>query len=76
MSNLESSDTPEPTHPGVASRIRTYFLTGLIVAGPVAITIWLVWSFVTWVDDLVRPFFPIAYRPETYLPIKVPGRPC
>jgi uncharacterized membrane protein len=73
MSNLESSGTPEPVHHGIASRIRTYFLTGLIVAGPVAITIWLVWSFVTWVDDLVRPFIPIAYRPETYLPIKVPG---
>ena len=58
---------------GIASRIRTYFLTGLIVAGPVAITIWLVWSFVTWVDDLVRPFIPFAYRPETYLPVKVPG---
>ena len=73
MSNLESSGVPEPGHHGIASRIRTYFLTGLIVAGPVAITIWLVWSFVTWVDDLVRPFIPIAYRPETYLPVKVPG---
>ena len=73
MSNLESSAPPEPTHPSVANRIRNYFLTGLIVAGPVAITIWLVWSFVTWVDDLVRPFIPVAYRPETYLPIKVPG---
>ena len=60
-------------HHRIRSRIRTYFLTGLIVAGPVAITIWLIWSFVTWVDDLVRPFIPIAYRPETYLPIKVPG---
>ena len=60
-------------HHGAASRIRNYFLTGLIVAGPLAITIWLIWSFVTWVDDLVRPFIPIAYRPETYLPIKVPG---
>src|SRR5437763_7200629 len=73
MSNLESSAPSEPTHPGVASRIRNYFLTGLIVAGPVAITIWLIWSFVTWVDDLVRPFIPVAYRPETYLPVKVPG---
>ena len=69
----EASPVPEPVHHGFGSRIRTYFLTGLIVAGPVAITIWLVWSFVTWVDDLVRPFIPIAYRPETYLPIKVPG---
>src|SRR3569623_859964 len=58
---------------GVVGCIRNYFLTGLIVAGPLAITIWLIWSFVTWVDDLVRPFIPIAYRPETYLPIKIPG---
>ena len=49
MSNLESPGAPEPVQHGIASRIRTYFLTGLIVAGPVAITIWLVWSFVTWV---------------------------
>ena len=73
MSTIESSGPPEPTSHGIGSRIRTYFLTGLIVAGPVAITIWLVWSFVTWVDDLVRPFIPFAYRPETYLPVKVPG---
>jgi uncharacterized membrane protein len=73
MSNLESPGAPEPVQHGIASRIRTYFLTGLIVAGPVAITIWLVWSFVTWVDDLVRPFIPFAYRPETYLPVKIPG---
>src|SRR5215468_7180383 len=73
MSNPESSAAPEPPHHSVASRIRNYFLTGLIVAGPVAITIWLVWSFVTWVDDLVRPFIPLAYRPEAYLPVKVPG---
>ena len=64
---------PEPVHHSVGSRIRTYFLTGLVVAGPVAITIWLIWTFVTWVDDLVRPFIPLTYRPETYLPIKVPG---
>src|SRR4029078_11794453 len=73
MSILESPGTPEPTHHGISSRIRTYFLTGLIVAGPVAITIWLVWSFVTWVADLFRPLLPVAYRPETYLPVKVPG---
>ena len=62
-----------PASPGFASRIRNYFLTGLIVAGPLAITIYLVWSFVTWVDNLVRPFFPVAVRPETYLPVKIPG---
>ncbi len=59
--------------PGIGSRIRTYFLTGLVVGGPVAVTLWLVWWFVTWVDGLVRPFFPVAYRPETYLPVHIPG---
>ena len=55
------------------ARFRNYFLTGLIVTGPVAITLYLTWWFVTWVDGLVRPFVPSAYRPETYLPFGVPG---
>jgi len=59
--------------PSLMSRIRTYFLTGLIVAGPVAVTAWLIWWFVTWVDNLVRPLIPVSYRPETYLPVNIPG---
>lgn len=66
-------DPGEPVKQSFAGRIRNYFLTGLIVAGPLAITAYLTWSFVTWVDDLVRPLVPVAYRPETYLPFKVPG---
>ena len=63
-----------PDHPrGLMARFRNYFLTGLVVAGPVAITLYLTWWFVTWVDGLVRPFVPTAYRPETYLPFGVPG---
>lgn len=58
---------------GLGARLRNYFLTGLVVAGPVAITAWLIWAFVTWVDGLVRPLIPEAYRPETYLPLKIPG---
>jgi len=65
--------TVAKAQPGIVSRVRTYFLTGLVVAGPVAVTLWLVWWFVTWVDGLVRPFMPVAYRPETYLPVKIPG---
>ena len=58
---------------GAVSRIRIYFLTGLVVAGPVAVTLWLIWWFVTWVDNLVRPVIPVAYRPETYIPVNIPG---
>jgi uncharacterized membrane protein len=59
--------------PGLISRIRNYFLTGLIVAGPIAITLWLIWWFVTWVDNLVRPLIPSTYHPDTYLPFNIPG---
>ncbi|MDU6835432.1 MAG: DUF502 domain-containing protein, partial [Bradyrhizobium sp.] len=63
----------ETPHHGLMFRFRNYFLTGLVVAGPVAITLYITWWFVTWVDGLVRPFVPLVYRPETYLPFGVPG---
>ena len=44
-----------------------------MVAGPLAVTVWLIWSIVNWVDDLVRPLIPPVYRPETYLPWPIPG---
>jgi len=52
-------------HTSIAGRIRNYFLTGLVVAGPLLVTAYLTWSFITWVDSLVRP--------ETYLPWPIPG---
>jgi uncharacterized membrane protein len=61
------------TQTGFAGRIRNWFLTGLVVAGPLAVTAWLIWSFVTWVDGVVRPLIPPAYRPESYLPWPIPG---
>jgi uncharacterized membrane protein len=61
------------TRTGIIARVRNYFLTGLVVAGPVAVTLWLIWWFVTWVDNFVRPLIPTAYRPETYLPVNIPG---
>jgi uncharacterized membrane protein len=76
---LSPTDVPPPepapdiTSHGIMARFRNYFLTGLVVAGPVAITLYLTWWFVTWVDGLVRPFVPVAYRPETYLPFGLPG---
>ncbi|GEC16185.1 DUF502 domain-containing protein [Nitrobacter winogradskyi] len=66
-------DHPPDMPRGLIARFRNYFLTGLIVAGPVAITLYLTWWFVNWVDNLVRPFVPMAYRPETYLPFILPG---
>ena len=60
-------------HQSLAARIRNYFLTGLILTGPLYITINLTWWLIKWVDDVVRPFIPAAYRPETYSPVYFPG---
>src|SRR6188472_464155 len=68
-----AESAPETASTGIMGRFRNYFLTGLVVAGPVAITLYLTWWFVNWVDNLVRPFVPTAYRPETYLPFGLPG---
>src|SRR6201982_389739 len=71
--NLPVTEPPPDMPRGLMARFRTYFLTGLVVAGPVAITLYLTWWFVNWVDNLVRPFVPSYSRPETYLPFGLPG---
>jgi uncharacterized membrane protein len=72
--NLNPPESPgAPPHHSVASRLRNYFLTGLILVGPIYITINLTWWFVNWVDDAMRPFIPGGLRTETYLPFRVPG---
>ena len=67
------SAEPAPAHTGFGARIRNYFLTGLVLVGPVFVTAYLTWSFITWVDGIVKPLVPPEMRPETYLPFNVPG---
>ena len=67
-----SSDTPSNQPPGFR-RLRNYFLTGLIVVAPLTITVYLVLTFIDWVDGWVIPYIPRGYNPETYLPFAVPG---
>jgi uncharacterized membrane protein len=57
----------------VVGRLRTYFLAGVVVAAPIGITIWLVWSIVSVFDTWVKPLIPASYNPDTYLPFEVPG---
>jgi uncharacterized membrane protein len=52
-------------------RARANFIAGILVTGPLALTLWLTWSFVHFIDDAVGFLLPTEYNPETYLP--VPG---
>lgn len=55
------------------TRLRNYFLTGFIVCAPLAITAYIAWSFIGWVDSWVKPYIPYGYNPDNYLPFPVPG---
>lgn len=67
----DQHSTPKP--PGAMTRLRNYFLTGLVIAGPIGITLYLTWSLILWVDGWVKPLLPAHYNPDTYLPFSVPG---
>ncbi len=60
-------------HKGLLLWLRNSFLTGIVVSAPIGATLWLVWSFLRWVDGRVVPLIPEEYNPETYLPVAVPG---
>jgi uncharacterized membrane protein len=64
---------PKAARPRLFSRLRDYFLAGLLVTAPISITIYLTWSFISWVDDSILPLLPAAYNPENYLRFDVPG---
>lgn len=64
---------PERASIRLGARLRNNFLTGLIIVGPVGITVYVLWWFVSLVDTWVKPWLPEMYLPETYLPFTVPG---
>ena len=55
--------------PGMFARMRAYFLTGVLVSAPLAITFGLAWWFIEFVDSKVIPLIPAHYNPESYLPV-------
>ncbi len=59
--------------PRLVTRFRNYFLTGFVICAPLAITIYLTWTLIQWVDSWVKPYIPQVYNPDNYLPFSVPG---
>ncbi|MFA5958424.1 DUF502 domain-containing protein [Hyphomicrobium sp.] len=57
----------------LGSRIRNAFLTGLVIVGPVTITLWIMWGVIHWIDAWIKPLLPLSFNPDTYLPFPVPG---
>jgi len=66
-------EQPKPKPPSSRAQLRTYFLAGVLVTAPFAITIYLAWALIDFVDTRIKPLIPRQYNPETYLPFGVPG---
>ena len=66
--------TPAPP-PGTRLRdhLRNYFIAGILITGPIALTLYIAWLFIHGVDAAVTALIPDEYNPETYLPFHVPG---
>jgi len=71
LAKLALDQAPEEIRTG--ARLRNYFLTGLVVVGPVGITLYIAWNFITLVDGWVKPYVPRLYNPDSYLPFQLPG---
>ncbi len=71
LQELAADDGRGSSH--VGARLRNYFLTGLVIVGPVTITVYIIWWLINVVDAWIKPFVPKIYNPDTYLPFALPG---
>ena len=58
LARLADPETTPPPPTRLGAHLRNYFLTGLIIVGPLAITVWVVLLFIGFVDGWVRPLMP------------------
>lgn len=68
-----AKDDPSTHSRRLGSRLRNYFLTGLVIVGPVTITLYIAWYFINLVDNWIKPYIPNLYNPSYYIGREVPG---
>ncbi len=57
----------------LGAKLRAYLFTGILVTAPVAITFYLAYKFIFWVDAFVNKMLPPQYQLDNYLPMTIPG---
>ena len=73
MNNPFEEHEVEAPRRGLFGGLRASFLTGLVVVAPVALTIYLIWTVIGWIDSWVLPFVPAKYHPDQYIGINIRG---
>ena len=57
----------------LGAKLRAYLFTGILVTAPVAITFYVAYKFIVWVDVFVNKMVPPQYHLDNYLPMTIPG---
>ncbi len=70
-SQIDEILEPGSQKPSLIAYLRGRFLAGIVIAAPITITIYLVWGFISWIDQIIKPNIPKAWNPETYIPDKI-----
>lgn len=58
---------------GIVSKVKSYFLTGVIVAAPVTITAYMSYHLVLWIDEVTSKLIPQHWKIGDFAPYAVPG---
>ena len=66
----DNQPSTAPRH-RIVERLRSSFLAGILVTGPILLTLYLTWLFIETIDGAVRWLLPDRYNPATYL--HIPG---
>lgn len=67
------SPSPRPPRRGLFVRLRSSFLTGLVVVAPAALTVWLVITIIEFFDSRVIPLIPARFLPPDRFNLELPG---
>ena len=57
----------------LGAKLRAYLFTGILVTAPVAITFYMAYKFIFWVDRLVNKIMPPQLKLDEFLPFTIPG---
>ena len=69
-----STEEDNKSNSKLSARLRNYFLAGILVTAPIAITIYLTYSFLSMIDSRVRHLIPFELVfPMEYRDIAIPG---
>ncbi len=70
---MPTEPSPASLHRSLGRQLRSWFFTGLVVFGPLAVTAYIAWFVIDTIDRWVKPLLPQSLSPDGYLPFHVPG---